>query len=371
MKIIYISNARLPTEWAHGLQIMKTCEALALAGNHLELWIPNKKTDIRENPFAYYGVKAVFPIKRFFTLGFVMFKKISFIIQSVSFAISILPSLWRTQRDVIYCRDEIIVALLLFFGIGDIIWESHDGSWGVFARYAARRLRSLVVVSQGLKDFYGDHGIDNKKIHVIPNGIDLALFDNAETRGQARTRLGLPLDKKIALYIGMLEGWKGTDTLLKASMFLADGAELAVIGGEIEQIERFAEEYPSVRFLGFRPVRELSDNQAAADVLILPNTGVGDISVRFTSPLKLLSYMASGRPIIASDLPSIRELVDDTSAFLVPPDDPEALANEIDIVLKNPYDAQKRALAAGRSVHAYSWGKRAQRILSAIETKSV
>ncbi|MEK7093180.1 MAG: glycosyltransferase family 4 protein [Patescibacteria group bacterium] len=372
MNIIYISNARIPTEWAHGLQIMKTCEALALSGARLELWIPDKKMDIREDPFAYYGVKKAFSIKRFFTLDLVWLGKIGFIIQSVSFALSILPSLRRTKRDAVYCRDEIIVALLIFFGVRDIVWESHDGSWGVFARYAAQYARRMVVVTQGLKDFYCERGIVAGNIHVIPNGIDLKSFEHPESVEKARARLGLPPDKKIALYIGMLEGWKGTGTLLKAASLVSGGTVIAIIGGESEQqVARLADEYPHTRFLGFRPVRELADNQAAAEVLILPNTGVGDISVRFTSPLKLLSYMASGRPIIASDLPSIREVVGEKDAFLVPPDNPDALAKMIDTVLENPYDAERRAQAARERVQEYTWEKRAHRILGVIEEKSV
>ncbi|MEK7601523.1 MAG: glycosyltransferase family 4 protein [Patescibacteria group bacterium] len=372
MNIIYISNARIPTEWAHGLQIMKTCEALALSGARLELWIPDKKMDIHEDPFAYYGVKKAFPIKRFFTFDLIWLGKIGFIIQSVSFALAVLPSLRRTKRDTIYCRDEIIVALLLFFGVRDIVWESHDGSWGVFARYAAQNARRMVVVTQGLKDFYCERGMVAGDIYVIPNGIDLKSFEHPESGEKARARLGLPLGKKIALYIGMLEGWKGTGTLLKASSFVSSDTVIVIIGGESEQqVARLADEYPRVRFLGFRPVRELADNQAAADVLILPNTGVGDISVRFTSPLKLLSYMASGRPVIASDLPSIREVVGEKDAFLVPPDNPDALAKMIDTVLENPHDAQMRAQAARERVQEYTWEKRAQRILDALEEKTV
>src|SRR5262249_13241169 len=66
---------------------------------------------------------------------------------------------------------------------------------------------------------------------------------------------------------------------------------------------------------------------AAAAVLVLPNSRAEPISARYTSPLKLFEYMAAGRPIVASDLPSLREvLTGGRNAVLVPPDDPGALA---------------------------------------------
>ncbi|MBY0293963.1 glycosyltransferase family 4 protein, partial [Patescibacteria group bacterium] len=163
-------------------------------------------------------------------------------------------------------------------------------------------------------------------------------------------------------YIGRLDGWKGTDTLLKASTKLPNDIRVAVIGGEPQQVERLRTSYPNVIFLGYRPYAELAHNQAAADVLVVPNTAKNDVSVRFTSPLKLIAHMASHRPIVASDLPSIRELVDDTSAVLVTPDSAEALAEGIQKALVQPEIAEKAYLRASE----LDWSARAQRILGFI-----
>lgn len=366
MKIIYITNARLPTEWAHGLQIMKTCEALAHSGVHLELWAPRKKLHIKESPFLFYGVQEVFSIRRFFTLDWVRFGRIGFLIQTFSFAISVFFALAGTSQSkelVIYCRDELIIMFLSFFGIQNVIWESHDGVWNSSAKYVAKKTTAVVVVSQGLKDFYEANGVGAEKIFVIPNGIDLAEFAHPESKEVARTRLGLPQDKKIALYIGMLERWKGTDTLLSAAALVPEDVLIAVIGGESDaQVVRLAEEYPKAKLLGYHPQRELADNQSAADVLILPNTGKSEIAVRFSSPLKLLSYMASGKPIVASDLPAIRELVDEKSAYLVPPDDPAALACAVELALGDAGESQRRAEAAFLRVQGLTWEARAKKI---------
>src|ERR1700683_1585425 len=119
-------------------------------------------------------------------------------------------------------------------------------------------------------------------------------------------------------------------------------------------------------FLVFRPYRELADNQAAADVLVLPNSGKYSISVRDTSPLKLFTYMASGKPIVASDLPSIREVLTDETATFFKADDPEDLARAINHVCGSNADANVRALNARREVQRYTWDARARVIFTSV-----
>jgi len=368
MKINYITNARIPTDWAHGIQIVKTCEALALQGVILELWTPRKKLTIKESPFLYYKVKKEFPIRRVFTLDLTRLGKFGFLIQTLSFAAATLLLLSRKKKqEIAYCRDEIIAASLLFFGLHNTIWESHDGAWNRWARYTARHTRSIVVVSEGLKAFYVEKGIPAAKIHVVRNGITLEEFTSLESGPVSRRRLGLPEGKKIALYVGMLQGWKGADVLLRSADFLSPDTILAVIGGESEQyVAALSREYSHVRFLGYRPQAELPDNLSSADVLVLSNTAKNEVSARFTSPLKLFAYMAANKPIVLPDLPSMREIVDDESAYFVEPDDPKALAEGIEAALANPIEAQKRSAEAFRRAQEFSWEKRAQRIIQVL-----
>jgi glycosyltransferase involved in cell wall biosynthesis len=224
-----------------------------------------------------------------------------------------------------------------------------------------------VVVSGGLRDWYIEKGISREKIVVIPNAIDPTEFSHPESKEAARRRLGLPLDKKIALYIGRLDGWKGTDTLLEASKFLGD-IRVALIGGDTSQIEVLQKKYPGVIFLGYRPYSELPDNQAAADVLVVPNTGKDTISVRFTSPLKLIAHLSANRPIVASDLPSIREIVGDDAALLVPADDPKALAEGIKRIVDDPALGERLARNAIGKAKAYTLNSRALHIAEIFRT---
>jgi glycosyltransferase involved in cell wall biosynthesis len=100
----------------------------------------------------------------------------------------------------------------------------------------------------------------------------------------------------------------------------------------------------------------------AADVLALPNPASA-ISTNFTSPLKLFEYMAAGRPIVASDLPAIREvLTHEVDALLVPPGDDAAMAAAIARLLEDRALAGRLAAAAQDRVRDYGWDTRAERL---------
>lgn len=358
LSICYIANIRLPTEKAHGVQIMKTCEAFTALGHDVELVVPNRKTDITEDTFLYYGLKTQFPLRRLSVWDTVRYGRIGFLLESFLFAFAVRRYIRGKTFGMLYGRDELVLVHLPF----PYVWESHTGSWNRVARTVARRAKRIVVISQGLKDFYIEKGVPAEKISVAHDGVDIEQFAHSQSKDAARMRLNLPLDATIAMYIGRLDGWKGVATLLEASKNLPNNIVLAVIGGEPEQVAQLSLRYPNVRFLGFRPYKELADNMAAADVLVLPNTGTDEISTRFTSPLKLFAYMTSGIPVVASDLPSIREILDEHTAFLVPPDDAVALAEGIRCALA---EGSVRATNALVRVAEYSWKRRAEHIVEA------
>jgi len=369
MNLLYLANIRFPTEKAHGAQIAKACEAFADAGVKVELVVPRRKTPIIEDPFTYYAIERNFIIRTLFTLDTVRWGgRIGFFIQACSFAIPAALYARKKSRDIIYSRDEIVAALAIIAGQRNVMWESHDGAWNPIARFVAHRAAGMVVVTDGAKDFYVSHGVPVEKIVVIQNGIDVNSFKKHESKDKARARLGIPKDAFVALYVGALDGWKGTDTLFEASHFV-EKVTIVIIGGDNERVKILKKQYPRVLFLGQRPYRELPDNLVVADVCVLPNTAHDSVSITFTCPMKLLAYMAAGKPIVASDLPSVRELTGENTALLVPPDNPKALAEGIIQLCQHPNLAEKFARAAQKKAYLFTWSHRTHRLIDWISER--
>lgn len=344
---------------------MKMCEAFAKLGHDVELVVPRRVNPLTDDPFLYYNVERVFRITTVHARGFVPYSRVSFWIHRISFAYAALRYAARRDARLAYTRDELI-AWFLSFGSRQFVYEVHEGRWNFMVRRAMRKATLIAVLTRGLKDFFTSHGVAEKKIIVSPDAVDLKDFSHPEPCEVARKRLRLPLDKKIVLYIGLIDAWKGTDTFFAAADTLPEDIVPAVIGGRPEQVAELAKQHPRVRFLGFRPYRELANNQVAADLLILPNSALHTISARDTSPLKLFTYMASGVPILASDLPSLREVLDEKTAAFFKPDSPDDLAKRITAILREPYAARAKAAAALKKVQNYSWRARAQAVLSAV-----
>ena len=116
-----------------------------------------------------------------------------------------------------------------------------------------------------------------------------------------------------------------------------------------------------VTFTGLVPPGEVIGLLRGADVLVQPITS--SPYTRYASPMKLFDYMAAGRPIVASDIVSLREVVaDGRTARLVRPGSAEALAEGIRGVLADPAAADRMARAAFEEVAGHTWARRAERI---------
>jgi glycosyltransferase involved in cell wall biosynthesis len=367
-KLIYIANIRLPTEKAHGIQIMEMCNAFARSGTEVELVVPRRLNPIKGDPFVYYDVKKSFSTKKLPCIDFVKFGRIGYWIQSLSFVkFASWYSLFR-KDSLFYTRDE-IVALFLRLIVKKIVWEGHGGEKNFLVKSLIKRKVSMVMITKGLKDLYVSMGADPEKIIVSPDAVDVEQFSINLSKEEARKKLDLPTDKKIVLYAGHLYSWKGADTAVQSASGLPDNVIIIFVGGTAVDIERFEKNYgqnKKVMILGKKPHEEMPLYMKSADILLLPNSAKEDISKLYTSPMKLFEYMASGNPIIASDLPSLKEILNESNAYFFEPDNSESLAGAIKKVLANYDEACSKAKIALELVQNFSWQKRALSILDFI-----
>lgn len=365
MKLYYIANIRMPTERAHGIQIMEMCKAFSSLGYEVELLVPRRKTEITEDPFVFYDIDKSFKIKKLWCLDLVRFGPVGFWLESLTFAESVSWYL-MIKKGVLYTRDELPAVFLAAMG-KRVAWEAHRGETNFLIRLLISMRLKLVVITEALKDLYMKLGARAGDILVAPDGADIDRFDLPLSKREARAQLGLPQDKTIVLYKGSLEAWKGAGTIAEAARFAqSPDLQFVFIGGKPADVEDFKKEFadmPSLSILGSRPRKETPVYQKAADILVIPNSAKEDISKLYTSPMKLFGYMAGGVPIIASDLPSLREILDDSRAYFFAPDDPRSLASTIDMLLGQRATAEEKAKRALEEVRQYSWKNRARTIL--------
>ncbi len=386
-RIFYVTNTRLPTEKAHGIAAMKLAEAFAEQGIEVVLIHPWRINSIRQDPYDYYGVRRNFfihtlPSLDFLWLGFGA--RIFFPIQLISFSIVaafylwVRYRIWGTFHDTVVFSHDHIPLFFVSFVAPHIFYDIHDYPLkNIFFKRVLRRAVGCSVQTKWKQHkLVGDFGVPEEHIAYWPNGTDVNRFDISMSREEARRSLALPQDQKIVLYTGSLQHWKGVDTLIAAARFLPDDTFVYIVGGDSQSIKDFKTKNSklathTLTFVGQRPWREIPMWLKAADVLVIPNTGRDEISLHYTSPMKLFEYMASGRPIVASDIPSIREVVDESMVFFARADDPHSLAETIKRALVVSEDANGRIDRSRREVERFTWRARAEKLLIMMEERVI
>ncbi len=376
VKIIYIANTRIPTEMAHGLQIMKMCSAFVENGAELELVVPMRFSISnlgKKNPFDYYQIKRNFKIKKIFCLDLTPLNRflgpVSFLIQALSFSKFAFFYSFFKKTDIIYGRDRFSLFFVSLIK-NNVIFEVHK-IHRFFFWPILKRVKKIVVITENLKEVLIKKGIDRKKILIAPDGVDLKDFEIKESREECRKKLNLPLDKNLILYTGHLYKWKGVETLALASKFLSGKELIVIVGGIKWYLSNFINfvkknNLKNILILGYQDYSKIPYFLKAADCLVLTGTKKSNVSQYQTSPMKMFEYMASGRPIVASDLPSFREALNQNNSIPIESDNPQALAEGIKKVLNNSELAEKISRQAYQDVQEYTWEKRAEKILEFI-----
>lgn len=230
---------------------------------------------------------------------------------------------------------------------------------------------AIICPSHVTKDYLASMGIDRERVTVIPNGVSPSDFPVSPLpERQGRT--------PILLYIGTLADWQGLEVVIKALPRILEERPvlLRIVGrGRSRQRKLLARQ---IRKLGLEahvqvepavPHHEVPSLIAAADICLAP-LGLNDRNVtQGACPIKLLEYMAAGRPLLASNMPIVRELVrEDLDALLFSPSDPGDLARQA-LALLNDIDLSRRLAesAAKRVLDKFTWHEAQKRLAKVYE----
>jgi glycosyltransferase involved in cell wall biosynthesis len=231
----------------------------------------------------------------------------------------------------------------------------------------------VVVVSAPLRDYVVAQGVSPARVLVNPNGVDVeALVPYREGDPASwRDRLGLPEAPTIG-FIGTFGLWHGVKLLPELIdavpgarwLLVGDGALMPEVRGEIER-RGLADRTLLSGVVDHRRALELL---ACCDVCVSPHVPNPDGTPFFGSPTKIFEYMGLGKPIVASDLNQIGEVIEhERSGLLCPPGDVGAAAAAVTRLLED--GSLRRQLGAGaleRASAEYTWAAHMQRVLAAL-----
>lgn len=396
----YVANLRLPNEFAIGLYVVKVAESMWKLGYESFLLYP-KKTQPPTFPFAdlrkYYRIDRGLHLRAFSVIEFAntpwimetiwkhlrhQFVTWSLLLQTMFFLISHQVTIVETiDRELIF-----LLRLVTWWYYPKVIYDAHIGpktSYEKLFDWLMRpRVDLFMVNCQAFKDFYLRKGIDSKKIIVLANGYEPDDFKQRLGTKELREKLELPKNKFIIGYVGRLETFgveKGVSLMLQAVKKLKEKkipiAALAV-GGPEELIKKYQKLTAKLNLSGKEAIfhshiepYHVPEFLLACDVLCMLYPKVDHYYDKM-SPLKMIEYMAAGKPIIASDLPSITQVLNDEMVYFVRPGNRKALEQAILSIWKNPQEARKKAKKAHQFVQRFSWEKRQKRIFKKLGKQS-
>lgn len=221
-----------------------------------------------------------------------------------------------------------------------------------------KRAQHSVAVTPQIRDhIMARYGVDPRRVTVIPNAVDASQFPELE-KEEARRTMGWTTDRPIVGFLGSLLPWQGVEDLMEAAALVE--ADVVIGGDGPERTSLEATAPPNVRFIGSVPRATVPAFLGACDVLVLTKRPLAS----GYSPIKLFTYMAAARPIVASAVPGL-ELVESSGAGkLVPPRDHVQLARAVTELMaaSQPYGDRARHEVMAR----HTWDGRVHELLDVL-----
>ncbi len=306
MRICYLSNSAIPSDYASSIQIVKMCEAFTKLGNEVKLIARGDHKN--KSIFKYYDVSNEFSIEILKN-----FKKFPLGIKYYWFSIISILESFKFNPDIYITRNFFTCFLLVLFK-KKVILELHDSldSESRIVRFLikyfrylnSRQIKKMIAITQKVKNFFKEkYSVKEDKILVLPSGSSLKK-NLSFLKKQNQFKIG---------YLGALIVSRGLDIICNLAKI--DRRNDYYLYGNLKKIKKF-NKYNRIKNLYLRdyvPYREVSKTLSQMDILIMPYAssiavaGIGNPN--FTSPLKLFDYLSAGKVIICSNLDILKEVI--------------------------------------------------------------
>ncbi len=350
MRLLYTTNGRVPSRAANAIQSIRMCEAFAARG--IDVTAVTRAGDVR-NVYEFFGVTRSFthvPVPAACVRG----------TRTAAFELEVRRLARLIRPDLVFTRDIYAAAILSTSSPTTIelhrTMEGHRAELLVLQTLVrTRSLRRVVVISHGMADWFRAR---------VPGIAPLVVPGAARDPGpppppspSTRLRLG---------YVGRLYAGRGAELLMAIAARRPD-IELHLVGATAEE---YSGPIPAnVTFHGHVPHAEVPARLHGFDALLAPYqrkvfVDGGAETGAVMSPLKIFEYLAAGRAVVTSDLPVLRELLDESAAILCAPDELESWLHAIDRL--GDRCTRERLGEAGRQLFLarHTWAARAEKVLA-------
>lgn len=373
MKILYVASSAIPSQAANSVHVAKMAQALARQGHDVVIISPEYARNTAppcelNDIYTYYGVEHNFKLKQ----ASLMFKGS---LGLFLYAFQALYYSFLCQPDIIYSRCLYSALVLNLFGLR-VVCERHD----ILPSNKLQRLfrwtcgykpfLKTVVISQALKNFYvKEYGLQEDRVLVAPDAADA--ISSSQTTPIPKDHSSIDIG-----YSGHLYQGRGIDLIGKAAIALPH-YNFHIVGGQAEDVEYWKGEFSScgnLTFYGHVFPSKVPAYLMSFDILLAPYqykvsiSGKGGDTSRWMSPLKIFEYMSSGKPIICSDIPVLREVLSHgNNCLLCQPDSIEEWIAAIEKLANDRALAKKIGdNALGNFIKNYTWESRAKCIVESI-----
>ena len=374
MNIFYLSSSTITSQKANSVQVMKICDAFSELGHNVVLFARKNNKDFNNDS---NDIKKYYGIKNNIVVHLIKSSSIRFIggLEYGHKVLKIIKAL-KIKPDLLYGRN--LYALINCLHLNKpIIYESHTAP-GIgkktleYYLFSKPQFKKLIVINQALFNYYKNNFKIFKKypekLCLAPDGavINYNLINNNTNK------------TPVIGYAGSLYPGKGIETIIEIAKIMPEYI-FKVAGGTQEQIKTFKRiKSDNVVLTGYITPSNIPEFLSGCNILLAPyskevyteNYKKNNI-VNWMSPLKIFEYMASKKPIVASNLPAIKEILEDNkTALLVDYDSILDWKKAIVKLLCKPdFTKNLSENAFNEFLDKYTWSKRAEKVLENVQTK--
>ena len=366
LKIAYAAQVPIPSHRAYAVHVMHMCQAFAQLGHDVTLYGMPPAVEV-DDAHDYYGMP------RTFNLASIPMSRLRGLAGPAFGRAIVRHALRNRPPDLFYSRHIYAAAFARRAGL-PVIYEVHmpvsnaAHHWLLRGMLRDRQRFRLVAITDALRERYLEDfpELQHDDVLIAHDGAVLLAEQEASVIDVRQS------DDITVGYVGNLYPGKGMELIVELAAQMPE-IPFHIVGGRPEDLEYWRPKIKEGNLIlhGQVPHGDLALFFRMMDILLLPlqqqvspDGGSGDIA-KWTSPMKMFEYMAQGKPIIASDLPVLQEVLKDReNAMIVRGDDPSAWIDSIRLLIACESLRSRLGAKARQDLEDhFTWNTRAQRIL--------